>query len=248
MNRSLSIWSMFAALMILGIYSHDSGMIWADQTAETSKSATISALQQFNVIIGDWRGVGMPKRGSQAGAWQETAHAIWELKPESKGIRLTVESGKQWKSALLSFDESKKQFTLTTVRTDDSQITFRGKWEEQRLILESEPTEQKEIQRATLSILGENRMTLLLEKRTEQQSFFTRIAEVGYQRQGTRLAATGSSGPECVVTGGLGTITVSHQGKTYYVCCTGCRDAFNDDPEGILADYRKRKAEEKAKK
>ena len=34
---------------------------------------------------------------------------------------------------------------------------------------------------------------------------------------------------------------VMHKGKTYYVCCTGCRDAFNDDPEGILAEYEKNK-------
>ena len=35
----------------------------------------------------------------------------------------------------------------------------------------------------------------------------------------------------CPVTGGLGTMAVSHAGKTYYVCCTGCREAFDKDPE-----------------
>jgi YHS domain-containing protein len=48
-----------------------------------------------------------------------------------------------------------------------------------------------------------------------------------------------------VVTGGAGTIPVTHKGKTYYVCCTGCRDAFNDDPEGTIAAYEKQKAESK---
>jgi YHS domain-containing protein len=38
---------------------------------------------------------------------------------------------------------------------------------------------------------------------------------------------------------------VEHDGKTYYVCCSGCRDLFNDDPEGVLAEYRERKAAEK---
>ncbi len=50
------------------------------------------------------------------------------------------------------------------------------------------------------------------------------------------------------MTGGAGTIRVSYKGKSYYVCCTGCRDAFNDDPEGILADYRARLEERKKKK
>jgi hypothetical protein len=213
-----------------------------------SKLPTIQALQEYNVLVGSWRGVGQPKRGSQTGAWQERAESLWDLKPKSHGIRWNVAGGNQWKSALLSFDEAKKLYTLVMVLPDDSSRTYRGKIEEKRLVLESDSDDRKAIHRVTLTILNENRVTVLMEKRPEQQSFFTRIAEVGYQRDGTRLAAAGTSGPECVVTGGLGTIPVMHKGKTYYVCCTGCRDAFIDDPEGTLADYQKRKDEEKTKK
>lgn len=218
-----------------------------DSPSESAKPATIQALHEFNVLIGGWRGVGQPKRGSQVGAWQERADSVWELKPKSTGIRWNVDAGKQWKSALLGYDESAKQFTLAAKLPDDATRTYKGKVEDHRLVMESE-SDGKEIHRVTLTVLNENRVTVLLEKRPEQQSFYTRVAEIGYQRDGTRLAVAGSSGPECVVTGGLGTIAVTHKGKTYYVCCTGCRDAFNDDPEGILADYQKRKAEEKAKK
>jgi YHS domain-containing protein len=38
---------------------------------------------------------------------------------------------------------------------------------------------------------------------------------------------------------------VEYQGKKYYVCCTGCRDLFNDDPAGGLEEYRQRKAAKK---
>jgi YHS domain-containing protein len=38
---------------------------------------------------------------------------------------------------------------------------------------------------------------------------------------------------------------VQYKGKTYYVCCTGCRDAFLDDPEGILEEYAERVAKRK---
>ena len=47
---------------------------------------------------------------------------------------------------------------------------------------------------------------------------------------------------ECVVTGGIGNITVSYQGQTYYVCCTGCKDLFEEDPAGVLAEYKERVA------
>lgn len=217
-------------------------------SSESTKPVKIQALQEFNVLIGGWRGVGQPKRGSPNGAWQERVESVWELKPQSTGIRWNVDTGKQWKSALLGYDESTKQFTLTVKLLDDTARSYKGKMDEKHLVMDSEVDGAKDIHRVTLTVLNDNRLTILLEKRPEQQSFFTRVAEIGYQRDGTRLAVAGSSGPECVVTGGLGTIPVMHKGKTYYVCCTGCRDAFNDDPEGILADYQKRKAEEKAKK
>ena len=43
------------------------------------------------------------------------------------------------------------------------------------------------------------------------------------------------------MTGGLGTIAVSVGGATYYVGCTGCRDAFNENPAKMLAEYKARK-------
>ena len=223
--------------------------LFADEAPpEANRSAAISALHEFQTLVGGWRGVGQPKRGSQIGAWQERAESLWELKPKSRGIRWNVDAGKYWKSALLGFDEAEKHYTLAVTLADDSTRMHYGKIEEKRLVLESATKDQAEVHRVTLAILNENRVTLLLEKRPEQQSFYTRVAEIGYQRNGTRLAVAGNSGPECVVTGGLGTISVTYKGKTYYVCCTGCRDAFQDDPEGILADYQKRKKEEKPAK
>jgi YHS domain-containing protein len=39
----------------------------------------------------------------------------------------------------------------------------------------------------------------------------------------------------CIISQGLGTISVSHNGKTYWVCCTGCKAAFDADPEKWIA-------------
>jgi YHS domain-containing protein len=46
--------------------------------------------------------------------------------------------------------------------------------------------------------------------------------------------------PRCVVTGGKGTIPIAYKGQTYYVCCSGCKQAFDENPEKILAEYRAR--------
>jgi len=34
---------------------------------------------------------------------------------------------------------------------------------------------------------------------------------------------------------------VEHKGKTYYVCCSGCRDLFVESPDKIIAKYEQKK-------
>jgi hypothetical protein len=86
-------------------------------------------------------------------------------------------------------------------------------------------------------VAGGDRLLMLLERPAagggEQ---FVRMAEIGSTRQGSRFGQATGGGRECVVTGGLGTIAVTHNGQTYYVCCTGCRDYFNENPEKALAE------------
>ena len=43
--------------------------------------------------------------------------------------------------------------------------------------------------------------------------------------------AGGTKKPECIVSGGAASIAVQYGGKTYYVCCSGCRDEFLASPE-----------------
>ena len=204
----------------------------------TSRTAMQEALSPFNSLIGGWRGSGQVQRGSTRGAWRETGTFVWKFSGGKVGIEYQVKDAQHVQTGLISWDAAKKAFTMDALLADKSKQTFRGQFEKQVLTLVSEPDVDEMISRITLRQLNDKRMLVLYEKRRADQSFYARVGEVGYTREGTRLASSDSSGPECVVTGGEGTIKVMHEGKTYYVCCTGCRDAFNDDPVGILADYR----------
>ena len=68
--------------------------------------------------------------------------------------------------------------------------------------------------------------------------------QVGATKEGVAFAS-GDGKPECIVSGGLGTTKLEYKGKTYYVCCSGCRDAFNDNPEKIIKEFEERKKKEK---
>ena len=62
---------------------------------------------------------------------------------------------------------------------------------------------------------------------------FTRLYQVGATKEGEPFADEAKR-PECIVSGGRGTIKVSYDGKDYDVCCSGCRDKFKGDPEKYI--------------
>ena len=218
-----------------------------EKIAKESRAAVQEALAPLNSWIGGWRGIGQAQRGSTSGAWRETGTFVWKFGGGKVGVEYQVKDGKHIGTGLVSWDSAKKEFTMDAVHDDGSKRTYRGELDKNILTLVSEPDKDDIVSRVTLRQLNEKRMLVLYEKRKASSSFYSRVGEVGYTREGTRLASSGSSRPECVVTGGAGTIKVSHEGKTYYVCCTGCRDAFNDDPVGILADYRAKLVQKKSK-
>jgi hypothetical protein len=215
----------------------------AEPEAKPDAATEKAALAAFNGLIGDWRGAGQVRRGSNQGAWTETAAWVWDFE-NGIAIDYDVADGRHLKSARLTWDAESKSFQLAATMPDDSTRTYRGRLEKDKLIAESEPDASGEVHRLTLTQLNEKRTLVLFEKRRTVQKSWQRVAEVGYTREGTRLADSDSSGPECVVTGGLGTIAVAYKGETYYVCCSGCKQAFDADPDGVLAEYAERKRAE----
>lgn len=207
-------------------------------TTESEKSA----LAAFNALIGGWRGTGQPRRGSSRGAWRENARWLWDFSDDQVRLKYDVSKGKLIKSGVLEFLVDRQQYRLALVLTDGMRRTYTGKLTGKKLVMESSAKDATHVHRITVTQLNDKRTLVLMEQRRAQQSFYTRVAEVGYTREGTRLAVAGAGQAECVVSGGKGTMRVTYKGQTYYVCCTGCREAFEDDPEGVIADYKARVA------
>lgn len=202
------------------------------------------ALQEFNSLIGGWRGVGMRRRNSTRGAWIETAEWVWDFK-HGVAVRYEVQKGRLLQSARVTYDPDRKEYVIAAEFAGKVKRTYRGKLQGNKLTAVSRPDKHGNTFRMSVRKLNEKRTIVLHESRRSARGQFFRIAEIGYTRKGTSLAVAGVDGPECVVTGGKGTIRVSYKGQTYYVCCSGCKQAFEDDPEGILAEYRRRLAKRK---
>ena len=209
--------------------------------APADGEAARTALSPLNELVGEWRGVGQPKRGRRAGAWRETAAILWDFDP-APHVLLEVADGKEIDTVTLRAGRfGRVTATVTPTGGGPFVLTAPGLADATMF----EPPGDGDT-RLTLRRLSPDRFTLLLERRRTPAGRFRRVAEVGYTRAGVRLAERSLGGPECVVTGGLGTIPVTHAGETYHVCCTGCVTAFDADPAGVLAAYRGRKAAAKA--
>ena len=37
-------------------------------------------------------------------------------------------------------------------------------------------------------------------------------------------------------------VPLTYKGETFYVCCSGCRDAFNENPEKYVKEFKAKKA------
>lgn len=240
-----------SALGLLLVQGASSGL-WAEPGAKTDETASVkatsrAALEHFNGLIGGWRGVGQYKRGSSKDSWAETAEWVWDLKHDTAAIR-QVKEGKLLLGATLTYDPPTKKYVLVAELPEKKSRKYTGTVEGNKLTLVSEKDDARMVHQIVITQLNEKRTLVLFQNRKAEQEQFLRVAEVGFTREGTMLAVDGSGEPECVVTGGKGTSSKVYKGKTYWFCCSGCRDAFDDDPEGVIADYEKKLAKRKAEK
>jgi YHS domain-containing protein len=234
------------ALAALAEDTAKTGEAKSDASAQEARASIQEALAELNPLVGGWRGVGQPVRNSNKGSWSESAEWVWEIKKEYVGIRYAVKDGKHLASALVTWDPQKKDFVLTATLPDKSERVYTGKSSGNKLTLESQPDAQGDVHQITITQLRDIRTLVLYQVRPKDQKQFARVAEVGYTREGTKLADEGVGGPECIVTGGKGTMKTVYKGKTYWFCCTGCRDAFMDDPDAIIAQAEAKAAKKKA--
>src|SRR5262249_54120973 len=214
---------------------------------EPAKRSPREALQQLNDLIGPWRATGIPEgtaQEKQRGFWTETHECQWQFKGGAACMKVAIDKGRYFTAGELRYLPEKDQFQLTLTTPEKEALVFEGPFKEGRLTLERNDDKKKETQRLVFRLLHSNRFTYRYEVKAEGRADFTRLYEVGVTKEGVAFAGKGDNNPECVVSGGLGTLAVGYKGKTDYVCCTGCRDAFNDNPQEYLKEHDERNAKQ----
>lgn len=205
-----------------------------------------AALQVLNDFIGTWNGTGgpdKPRPDPKDPVWKETIDWSWRFKGKDTWLAFDVKGGKYLTGGEVRYRPEKKTYSLTANDTKKQKLDYEGKLDSKGyLTFERTDTASGEVQQLVMNSAGDGvRFVYRYATKPKGKTIFTKVYQVAGSKEGESLAKSDKKN-ECIVTGGLGTMTVSYMGETFYVCCTGCRDAFNEEPAKFVKAYKEKKA------
>ena len=194
-------------------------------------------LAPFEYLIGGWKGTGIPQANKLKG-WPEAHTWAWKF-AKGKPVAMTVEvkGGKALARGQLTFDADADRYLLAATDAAGKAVDYTGTFDKAARTLTLDRVAapgSKDKERLKLRLNGNQIRYLLVAERKEAGApQFAAVVESGLTKDGESLGgnAAANDGPKCIVTGGTATLNVSFEGKSYPLCCTGCRDEFNDNPQ-----------------
>ncbi|HYF50359.1 MAG TPA: hypothetical protein VEJ63_13195 [Planctomycetota bacterium] len=222
-------------------------------SAEDKKSEQIEAdkkaLAPVAAYVGSWKGSGNNRGDGKKDSWGEEAEWAFVFKDGRAALHMTSKDGKFYKEAKLEPGEKAGEFKLSATTLDGKKTdVFSGAIDKEgELVLNNAAPADGRPARISIGLLAKGKRQVITYQKKGAGDRYSPIAEVGLTLQGSGFGKQ-TDARECIITGGLGTMTVSYKGETYYVCCGGCKQAFEENPEKEIAAYKKRKEEEKKAK
>ena len=247
MQRTVGIVSLSAALALVAIAGP--GLARSGRADDSTGREIPAAFLPFEYLVGQWKGQATPKGNSAQSfrGWSESHTWAWTFtKGKPTGLTLAIQGGKVLADGKLTYDSAKARYRLegTEAKAGGGPIAFTGTLDAsgKQLVLDQVgPVAGPGRQAGTIRLsMRPNsnfiRYTMLVDRKEPGAIQYTRTIEVGLTKDGESLAAGASSSEreKCIVTGGAATMTLTYQGRTFQICCTGCRDEFNENPEKYI--------------
>jgi YHS domain-containing protein len=214
-----------------------------DAPAQGKKFATErKALQEVQEFIGQWNLEGMLKAAGKTTTWKEKVSWGWKFKDGDAWLTVDFAqgNGRYYANGALRYDLKKKKYVLTLAGSDKNEQVFEGDLAKAGVLrLDRRDMKTGDVYRITMNTLAEGiRYQLRYERQAGGKGLFSSVYSMTGSKEGESIAGAKKK-PECIVSGGAATIAVSYQGQQYFVCCTGCHDEFNANPEKYVKAAKK---------
>lgn len=221
--------------------------------ADARSESVLEHLQPLQVLLGKWTGNARKAAQLHEQAW------VWDFqsRPEQPALVLSADQSNYIRSGRLTYLPAENEFEFVMSTPEGETRTLRGTFSQPvedvagddkklqrtyKLELQ-EPTAEANAEQWQVAFhqLENNRYLVELDRRRGMGPF-QRVDTIHSQREGTSFALSDTDYGDrtCIISQGLGTISVSYKGRSFWVCCTGCQAAFNDDPEKWIAKWETR--------
>jgi hypothetical protein len=237
----------------------------ASASVEQQMRSVIQRLQPLQVLLGQWRGT--TRREYDGFKAVDSHNWIWDLQtdPARPALQISSDKSPYLRDASISWDFSTGKFVLTAIDAEGIKRILQGDFTDPvhevigdddklhrvyRLRFtqpaDADPGDSGEFWQIAISQQENNRYLLEVDKRRGTAAF-RRFDTVSTQREGTSFAINDSDYGDktCIISEGLGTTEIVYNGRSYWVCCSGCKAAFEEDPEKWIAIAAKRDQEKK---
>jgi YHS domain-containing protein len=207
--------------------------LFAAPPSEKDQAKAKEELQKLGEFIGRWATNGEGTVGGKKQLWKETWEWAWKFgKDGDAWVVVTVKDAKFFPSAEVRYDAAKKAFAVTAKDAKGDTQEYTGTLDKKGVFtLERTDAGTKDVHKLKLSTAAEGvRLNAVYEVQAGGKGLASTVYKSTGNKEGESIAG-GKKKPECVVTGGAASIQVSYQGKTYYVCCSGCKDEFDANPK-----------------
>ena len=224
--------------------------------AEGGLEAVMDRMKPLQILLGQWRGITRKEQALVPQTW------VWDLNtdPSQPALVLTSAESPYFRDGRLTWLASEQAYEFSGTNSQGKRQVLRGTFsrspqqvpgdadDQPQMTFKLELTEtvargQAPSWRLVFNQQENNRLLVELSRRRGEGKF--RLQDtIGSQREGTSFALSDSDYGEktCVISQGLGTMAVSFKGKTYWVCCSGCKAAFEEEPEKWIARFEAIKA------
>lgn len=220
-------------------------LLFVSDTSAAPADQAKEALRELQDFIGGWKGSGSKRLNPSPRDtfWSENVRWNWRFQGDDCWLQVEFDGGKLFKSAEIRYRADKKTYRMTATPVEGKEkLVFDGTLRDEKLTFERGDDKAKEVQRIRMNTAAEGvRFIYIVDRKSEGGTIWRTEAMVQSTKEGQSLARKGKKGPECVVSGGLGTTPVSYMGETFYVCCSGCAEAFKENPKKYVDEFKARK-------
>lgn len=208
--------------------------------AQKADPKVMEALQELSEFIGQWKTSG---EDAKKAIWKETWEFGWKFgKDGDTFILVKVADSKFLTGAEVRYDLAKKLYAVKLTNKAGEVLPFTGKLTNGKLILERKDEKTNDVHKFVVNTAANGiRLIAQYDVQTGGRGLASTMYKAAGNKDGESLGGSGGKKNVCIVTEGLGTMPVSYMGKTYYVCCSGCKEEFDANPKKYVDAAAKKK-------